>query len=239
MEIAVSVVAWALEIIGVKKYGIIGGEAISIYSSRHNLWPRQTEDIDLIVQPDTFTAEVVSSKLTTNEAVKGYFISKREGYVDKPHVIVRRGTETMYVPVEIFDWQVWPEKREYFNLDREGNTTQSLVVNDQQTHLLSPGWLLHQKILTYSERQNRARTDLLDIHSLAEILARTGEIITIIDEVGIESLKKVLRTADPPDLESIVRCEAIWPTQWTWDAEHESYYRYDESWEKVWRKGSE
>lgn len=80
---------------------------------------------------------------------------------------------------------------------------------------------------------------MLDIHSLAEILARTGEIITITDEVGIESLKKVLRTADPPDLESIVRCEAIWPTQWTWNAEHESYYRYDESWEKVWRKGSE
>lgn len=113
--------------------------AASIFASQYDLRTRQTDDLDLIVQPATMSADLVSRSLTTNEAVKGYFISKRDGYVDKPHVVVARGNETIHISVEIFDWQVWPNRQQYYNLDWEGNETQYITINNKQTPVLNPG----------------------------------------------------------------------------------------------------
>ncbi len=238
LEYAASTLAWALETIGVTKYGFIGGGAISIFATQYGLRPRQTDDLDLIVQPTTMSADLVSSSLTTNETVKGYFASKRDGYVDKPHVLVARGIGTIYIPVEIFDWQVWPNRQQYYDLDRDGNTLQCLLINNRQTPLLNPGWLLRQKILAYAQRQNKSRTDIQDIRSLRSILAFRDETITITDDSEVEALKVVLNDSETPDLKGYVQCEAIWPTQWTWDAKRMDHYRYDELWKKVWRKDS-
>ena len=239
MEVAVSTLGWALETIGVTKSGIIGGEAVSIYAAECGLRPRQTKDIDLIIQPTTLSADLVSTSLTTNETVKDYFVSKRVDYVDKPHVVVIRGSGTIHIPIEIFDWQVWPERQQYYNLDWEGNEPQYCRVNNRQTPLLGPGWLIRQKILAYAQRQNRNMADMEDIHSLRTVLDYKGVSISITDDAEVAALKTVLGAPNPPDLKGYVLCEAVWPTQWTWDAKHTSYFRYDESWEKVWSTRSE
>jgi len=238
LQHAAATLAWALETIGVTKYGFIGGGAISMLSTQYGLATRQTDDLDLIIQPTTMSADVVSNSLTTNEAVKDHFVSMRDGYVDKPHVVVMRGNRPIYIPIEIFDWHVWPDRQQYYNLDWDGNAPQSLAVSDRQTSLLNPGWLLRQKILAYAQRQNRSRTDMEDITSLREILALRGETITITDDSEVVALKAVLDSSVAPDLKGWVRCEAVWPTEWTWDARRKDYYKYDESWNKVWGKAS-
>ena len=62
--------ATALDTIGVTKYGLIGGGAVSILSFYYGIRSRQTEDLDLIIQPTkTMTADLLSRILTTNETV--------------------------------------------------------------------------------------------------------------------------------------------------------------------------
>ena len=41
--------------------------------------------------------DLVSRSLTSNETAKGYFVWKREGYIDKPHVIVVRCDESIQI----------------------------------------------------------------------------------------------------------------------------------------------
>jgi hypothetical protein len=240
LQYAAATLAWALETIGVTKYGFIGGGAISILSTQYGLAARQTDDLDLIVQPTTtMSADLVSSSLTTNEAVKEHFVSMREDYVDKPHVVVTRANGQIHIPIEIFDWQVWPDREQYYNLDRDANTPQFLPVSDRQTPLLNPGWLLRQKILAYAQRQKKAGTDMIDIASLREILSLRGETITITDDSEVVALKAVMDSSAAPDLKGWVRCEAVWPTEWVWDARRKDYYKYDGSWNKVWAKDAE
>lgn len=107
---AAKTVASALETIGITKFGIIGGGAVTILGSQYNLRTRQTDDLDIIIQPTTsMSAELVSRNLTRHETAKRSFISKKEGYIDKPHFILVRGQHSIHIPVEIFDWQVWPD----------------------------------------------------------------------------------------------------------------------------------
>ncbi|PVH78043.1 hypothetical protein DL98DRAFT_517016 [Cadophora sp. DSE1049] len=236
LQNAAATLAWALETIGVTKYGFIGGGAVSILSTQYGLVTRQTKNLDLIIQPTSISANTISNSLTTNEDVKGYFVSMRDGYIDKPHVIVPRADSEIYIPVEIFDWHVWPDRQQYYNLDWDANACQLLLVGDRQASLLNTGWLLRQKILAYAQRQNRSGPDMQDITSLGEILALRGETMTITEESEVLALKQVLDSSDAPNLKGWVRCEAVWPTEWTWDARRKDHYRYDESWTKVWGK---
>lgn len=213
MDFAVSTLAWALEAIGVAKYGLIGGSAVSIYAAQCGLERRQTDDIDVLIQPTPLSADLAARNLTTDESVKGYFVSKRLDYVDKPHVVVPRGSSgTLHIPIEIFDWRAWPARQQYYDLDLESNAPQSVPVNNRQTPLLSPAWLLRQKLLAYAQRQNRNRTDMQDIHTLCTVFAVRGEAVAITDAAEIEALKQVLRASSPPDLQACVQCETIWPT---------------------------
>lgn len=205
--------ASALDTIGVTKYGLIGGGAVSILSFYYGMRSRQTEDLDLIIQPtQTMTADLASRTLTTDETVKESFISKRDGYVDKTHVVVMRDTETIHILVEIFDWEVWPERRRYYNLEEHDNTLIHLSLEERDVPVLNAGWLLRQKILAYSQRQNRRLNDIEDIRLLRMILTYRNEKLTITDESEVEALEAVMCSDFPPDLQEIVQCEAIWPT---------------------------
>lgn len=237
LEYAAGVIAWALETIGVRKFGFIGGAAVAIFATQYGLRPRQTDDLDLIVQPSSMSADHVSRILTTNPAVKDHFVSKREDYVDKPHVIVPRAdSTTILISIEIFDWEVWPQRQQYYNLDYVANIPQYFTLGDRTAPLLNPGWLLRQKILAFAQRQKKGNSDMADIDALRKILDVRGETITIIDHGEVEALKVLLKAPEAPKLKGLVLCEAIWPTEWTWDTKQKSLYRYDESWKKVWGK---
>ncbi|KAI9742569.1 MAG: hypothetical protein M1818_003709 [Claussenomyces sp. TS43310] len=211
MEYAAATLAWALETIGGAKYGFIGGSAISIIARQYDLPGRQTEDLDLIVQPTTMSADLLSNRLTTDESVRKHFMSKKDGYVDKPHVVVARADEVMiYIPIEIFDWQVWPNRERYYNLDWTEIKPCYLPVDNRRALFLTPGWLLRQKILSYMGRGGmKKQSDLEDIESLGRVLALRRETIIIREEGEVEALKVGLRADDAPELQEFVRCEAV------------------------------
>lgn len=213
LDYAATTLSWALGILGVTKFGFIGGSTVAIFAAAYGLHGRQTDDLDVIIQPTTMTADIVSRDLTTNEAVKEHFISKLNGYVHKPHVIVTQGEETIYIPVEIFDWRVWPDREKYYNLDRIENAPETVTIDNKEIPILSPGWLLRQKILAYAQRKSRNLSDMDDIRSLKTVLTFRHENITITDDSEVEALKTVLDNPNPPDLKGIVLCEAVWPTQ--------------------------
>lgn len=54
---------------------------------------------------------------------------EREGYVNEPHVIVARDNESIHILVEIFDWQVWPDRQRYYYLEWDGNAVQYLPIH--------------------------------------------------------------------------------------------------------------
>lgn len=100
-------VGWALETLGIQKYGFISGAAVSLLAQAEGRRARQTDDLDLIVQPtSTLTAESVSSLLSTHEQTKSYFVKKYEDYVNKPFVRVAQNGGTVEISIEIFDWVV-------------------------------------------------------------------------------------------------------------------------------------
>lgn len=205
-------VASALETIGITKFGIIGGGAVTILGSQYNLRARQTDDLDIIIQPTTsMSAELVSRNLTRRETAKRSFISKKGGYIDKPHFILVRGQHSIHIPVEIFDWQVWPDRQQYYNLDWDGNAVIHILIHDQKTPVLNAGWLLRQKILAYAQRHNKNMSDMDDIFLLQTVLPYQSETITITDNIELEALRAVLNASNPPDLKEYVLCEAIWP----------------------------
>lgn len=211
---AAKTITSVLETIGVTKFGIIGGGAVTLLGSQYNLRTRQTYDLDMIIQPTTsMSAEVVSQSLTSHEASKEYFISKKEGYIDKPHFIVVRGQQSIHIPVEIFDWEMWPERQKYYNLDWDSNAVNFILIQDQRTPVLNAGWLLRQKILSYAQRHNKKMSDMEDIFLLRTVLAYRNETITITDNIEVEALRAVLNASNPSDLKECVLCEAIWPTQ--------------------------
>lgn len=45
------------------------------------------------------------------------------------YVIVARGNESIHILVEIFDWQVWPDRQQYYYLDWDGNAVQYLPIH--------------------------------------------------------------------------------------------------------------
>lgn len=85
------------------------------------------------------SAELVSRSLTSPETAKGYFISKKEGHIDNPHFILVRGQQSVYIPVEIFAWQVWPDRQKHSNLDCGGNAVKYILIHDQKTLVLNAG----------------------------------------------------------------------------------------------------
>ena len=179
-------IRYAAKTIGVTKFGIIGGGAVTLLGSQYNLQTRQTDDLDMIIQPTaSMSAELVSQSLTTHEAPKKHFISKKEGYIDKPHFTVVRGQQTIHIPVEIFDWEVWPERQKYYNLDLDANAVNFILIHDQRTPVLNAGWLLWQKILAFAQRYSKKMSDMEDIFLLRIVLAYRNETITITDNIEV------------------------------------------------------
>lgn len=76
---AATTIAWALETIGITKYGLIGGGALSILGSQYNLRTQQTDDLNLIIQLTTsMSADLVSRSLINNKNCERVFFCFQE-----------------------------------------------------------------------------------------------------------------------------------------------------------------
>jgi hypothetical protein len=149
--------AQALQVLQVK-YGIIGGAGICLVADAHHLpQPRQTADIDLVVQPDPGTgvsAESVSNKLLSQFPQQ--FAAVDQYGVSIPAIRLQAGSKQILVEVEIFDVVVWPQ-RPHYNLNDSANPRVGLAVNGHTVYVLGPVWILREKILSQHERAGNTK----------------------------------------------------------------------------------
>ena len=68
-----------------------------------------------------------------------------------------RGNGSIHIPVEIFDWEVWPDRRQYYNLEKEDNGVLHISLDERKVPVLNAGWLLRQKLLAYSQRAKKTQ----------------------------------------------------------------------------------
>ncbi len=209
LEAGAAKLAWALGELGVKDYGLIGGGATALWAHQAGLKARLTEDLDLIIDitpsQSKVNADTVSRDLTTNAKTKEFFVAKCDGYIEKPFVKAG-GTESA---VEIFDWEVWPKRKPYYDFNLPGNARSTIKIGTQDVSTLNLGWILRQKILAYSERDKKHDNDMADIVTLHKLMVGKKLTVTITDVHEVEALKHVIADKDAPALKGTVICNSI------------------------------
>ncbi|KAF2790582.1 hypothetical protein K505DRAFT_311129 [Melanomma pulvis-pyrius CBS 109.77] len=151
-------------------FGIIGGAGCSLIFLQYDRAYRGTKDIDVVIQADPtrqIDADRISQILYTNHSQN--FVKKDVGYgvfVPAVRITGNDGLEKL-VEVEIFDFWNWPNRPQY-DLSRPDNDRINLTVEQATVAVLSPRWLLREKILTQHQRVGSAKeqTDLGDIRVL-------------------------------------------------------------------------
>ncbi|KAI9652310.1 MAG: hypothetical protein M1829_001681, partial [Trizodia sp. TS-e1964] len=132
---------------------------------------RGTMDIDLVIQVDKnrlVDADTISQTLYTKHPQQ--FAKKDIGYgVFVPAVrIIGDNGQNKLVEVEIFDFESWRNRPQY-DLSRPDNDRVTLPVNDTAVAVLSPRWLLREKILSQYQRQGN-RKEISDIEDITTLL---------------------------------------------------------------------
>lgn len=169
-------------------FGIIGGAGCSLLFHKYNQPFRGTLDIDVIIQADAYQ---ISEKLYTQypkdfakvEQMKGFFI---------PAVRITgdNGRERL-VEVEIFDFGSWRFRPQY-DLSKPDNNRITLKVEQTTVEVLSPRWLLREKILSRYERTGtKAESDTLDVQVLLGIVG--PKCLTFKLQNHIKALKALLK----------------------------------------------
>jgi len=177
------------------EYGLISSSAILQYASSHSLpyQPSSNPTISLILQPSTFTTSSALTKFLCRPANYRNFTSRKEEggcYV----IVKRKGHSVVYVKVEIFDHWECAWRREEFDLRLKDNETvrfqlwNSRGVKTGGVNLLNPGWLLKDKISTYSEDKSYH-----DILTLCDILKLENQKLKIRGHKGREELRAFLQ----------------------------------------------
>jgi hypothetical protein len=243
------------------EYGFIGGAAVAAAANHYGLAPRQTVDIDLIVQPATgVSATTTSERLNTDPRFSTWI---RTGYLygtPRPQVIVRRGNREIFVDIEIFDYKAWPLRQDYYDLDRPSNSRITMTVEGRSASFLNMRWLLRQKIASYPGRSSAAKidTDMQDIDTLCQVMSGTSQTleVTVLEEVtALKTVYEAAPTLTKDKLRKVVNCPQVFFSTassstattsasaavsasgsggWTWNKDYQRYYRYDEAGEVIW-----
>ena len=208
---AVAMVVEALESMQVQ-FGICGGAAIALILDQNNDQFRITRDIDLIVQPDSsrnIDAEYVSVRLLQKypskfEAVDCYGVK-----VSAARITRDDGTQIL-VEVEMFDIQAWPDRKQY-DLNKAQNSRVQVPIGEKTAYVLSPVWLLRDKIITQHKRagSQKEKTDLQDVRSLVGYVDRRALVMK--SEEEIEALQALLtkRPEWTESLEGAIECPEV------------------------------
>jgi hypothetical protein len=193
---AISILSHHLSLLPIE-YGLINSSAILQYASVHSLpyQPSASPTISLILQPSPFTTSSALCKFLCRPANYRQFTSRKGPgcYV----IVKRRGDSVVYVKVEIFDHWECAWRREEFDLRLKDNETvrfqmwNSRGVKTGGVNLLSPGWLLKDKISTYVE--DKSERDIQDILTLCEVLKRENQKLRIRGWKGRDELRTFLQ----------------------------------------------
>ncbi|KAF2254930.1 hypothetical protein BU26DRAFT_148116 [Trematosphaeria pertusa] len=151
-------------------FGIIGGAGCSLIFVQYQKPYRGTRDIDVVIQADPargIDADRISQMLYTNHSQQ--FVKKDAGdgvFLPAVRITEDNGHEEL-VEIEIFDFQNWSNRPQY-DLSRPDNDRINLTVEQATVAVLSPRWLLREKILSQHQRQGnpKEQTDLSDIRIL-------------------------------------------------------------------------
>lgn len=156
-------------------FGIIGGAGCSLLSLQYMQPYRGTADIDVVIQADParqIDAYQISQSLYDKHSQ--HFAKKDAGYgvfVPAVRITGDNGQEKL-VEVEIFDFQSWSNRPQY-DLSKPDNDRVNLTVEQATVSVLSPRWLLREKILSQHQRQGSRKelTDLADIMNLLPLVS--------------------------------------------------------------------
>lgn len=198
---AVATVASALGTLDAK-FGICGGAGVSLITDHYHFRPRQTADIDLIIQPDknrNVSADTISQKLMKDYSEQ--FATVSQYGVSTPAVRLQRNGQEILVEVEIFDVEAWPNRPQY-NLDNPKNSRLTLNVSGKSVYVLSPDWLLREKILAQKQREGNRKeeSDIADVETLVQIVGDKGLVLE--EEEFVEALENLLQKR--PDLRAVL-----------------------------------
>jgi len=192
---AVSILTQFLESNNVT-FGIIGGAGCSLIFLQYQRPYRGTLDIDVVIQADParpIDADRISQILYTNHSQ--HFVRKDAGYgvfVPAVRITGDDGYEKL-VEVEIFDFQNWPNRPQY-DLSKPDNDRINLNVEQAMVSVLSPRWLLREKILSQHQRQGnlKERSDISDIRTLLELELVQAKGLTLSGQEQTEALTALL-----------------------------------------------
>jgi hypothetical protein len=222
-------------------FGIIGGAGCSLLFYQQDGRYRGTLDIDVVIQADParqINADRISEILYTKHSQ--YFVKKDAGYgvfVPAARITGANGQEKQ-VEIEIFDFESWPNRPQY-DLSNPDNNRVTLDVEQSMVAVLSPRWLLREKILSQHQRRGNAKaeTDKNDVMILLGLVA--AKCLAFESQEQIDALSALL--AERPDLkdrlEAAIECPQVFKTvssAWTWSDDYKRYYRYDDNGNCVW-----
>lgn len=190
-------------------FGVIGGAACCLVRSQYGLPYRGTADIDLVVTPDPgnhIDADSVSRWLYEQNS---HHFAKVDQYgVSIPAINLSRGNQQLLVEVEIFDINAWPNRPQY-NLRDPDNDRTFIQVDQAQVPILSPRWLLREKIMSQYQRQGSLKegTDMDDIDQLTRVVQEGA--LTLDQPEQVQALKALL--VKRPDLKGRLRSKIVCP----------------------------
>ena len=194
-------------------FGIIGGAGCSLLFQKHNQQFRGTQDIDVIIQADParqIDAFRFSETLYTKHPQHFAKIEKFRGFFVPAVRIKGDNGQEKLVEVEIFDSGSWPDRSQY-DLSKPDNDRVTLNVEQTRVEVLSPRWLLREKILSQHERSKtlKAESDALDVQVLLGLVG--PKCLTFNRREHVEALKALLEKYPDmrDDLEAAIECPQV------------------------------
>ncbi|MCJ1362431.1 hypothetical protein MMC16_001534 [Acarospora aff. strigata] len=191
------------------QFGVIGGAACYLVRSQYGLPYRGTADIDIVVIPDpgnNIDADSLSRWLYEQNSV--YFAKVDQYGVGIPAIRLMRDDQQLLIEVEIFDVKAWPNRPQY-NLHDPDNDRTSINVNQAQVPILSPRWLLREKIMSQHQRQGSLKesTDIDDIQQLIRVVPEGA--LTLNQPEQVQALKALLVKC--PELKDRLQSKIVCP----------------------------
>ena len=151
------------------EFGIIGGAGCSLLQIRYEQIYRGTADIDLVIQPKP--TERLYADTLVERLLKDFpqHVIALDQYT--PAIRFKTSQGEKHVPIEIFDVVAWPQRPQY-DLENPDNDRLTLSLEGTDAVILSPRWLLREKILSQHQRAGSQKegSDLEDIGRLLEVI---------------------------------------------------------------------
>lgn len=206
------------------KYGFVSSAAIYLHGTSLALPSLLPSTITVLIQPYPKFSALEVTQLLCDEKYKDDFLVTRRNGTEVPKIIVKRpGGDRrgdIYVQFEVVDHYVCYEKRPAYDFRRSGNETVLVNIGSGSIPLLTPQWLLRQKISEWNSRntdQDR-RNDEIEIRTLVDVIAlRECSKMRVRGQTETDELRMLvmgMNNDDPRVLGSVVDCPEVFGPWW-------------------------